>query len=135
MAPDRNALVSIAASVSPTEDPHRVMGAILQALGDVPHSVRSEGSRISVESSAPGNLDRLHDQLRDRRVRATARRRLLAGRSGRRTTVMLNRQAASVGVLVLCDDEKESPLGPIFLTIRSDDLDGVIQWLTEFPSG
>jgi predicted RNA binding protein with dsRBD fold (UPF0201 family) len=126
--------VHIEAELAPSEDPDKVLGALARVLGDVPHALRRERESIALESSDPGNLDRLRDQLRDRRVRGAARKRLLAGRSGNTTTIMLNRQAATVGVIALCDSEEESSLGPIFLTIVSEQLDRVIEWLTDYPA-
>lgn len=127
--------MSLEAKLSPSEDPQKVLEAMKSILGDVPHTVMEEGSLIRVESSAPESLDKLHDQLRDRHVRGAARRRFLTGRSGRRTTVMVNRQAAAAGVVALCDSEEESPLGPVFLTIQSRNLDELIQWLTDYEAG
>ena len=48
---------------------------------------------------------------------------------------MFNRQAAYAGVLALCGSEAESPLGPIYLRIDSQDLDDVIEWLTAYEPG
>ncbi len=135
MHPSTKASVKVEGRVSPSEDPLKVAGAMLNLLGEVKHSVEVGEGSVEVTSSDPAGLDKLHDQLRDRRVRGAARKRFLLGRSGDSTTVMMNRQAAAAGVVALCDSEEESPLGPLNLTIASDDLDAVIQWLTDFPSG
>jgi hypothetical protein len=135
LSPEFDAAVSLKAVVSPSEDSARVLRAIEFILGGVSCTVRETGNRILVESSADGCLDRLHDQLRDRQVRGVARKRFLSGRSGNKTTVMVNRQAAAAGVVALCDSEEESPLGPIYLTIESKRMDELILWLTDYPSG
>jgi hypothetical protein len=135
LRPEFDAVVSLEATVSPSEDPAKILGAMEGVLGGVPLTVREMEKRILVESSADGCLDRLHDQLRDRRVRGAARRRFLLGRSGNKTTVMVNRQAATAGVVALCDSEEESPLGPIYLTIVSKKMDELILWLTDYPPG
>jgi predicted RNA binding protein with dsRBD fold (UPF0201 family) len=123
------------ATVSPSEDPRKVLLAVRNVLGEAEFTVKEALGRITAESSAAGSLDRVHDQLRDRQVRGAARKRLLAGRSGNSATVLVNRQAATVGVVALCDHEAESPLGPIFLTIESEALDELIGWLTDYPAG
>jgi uncharacterized protein len=135
LRPRSSSSVTLGATLSPSEDPQRVLEAMKNVLGEVPHTVKEEENLIRVESSASESLDRLHDQLRDRHVRGAARRRFLAGRSGRRTTVMVNRQAAAAGIVALCDSEEESPLGPVFLTIESRDLDETIRWLTAYEVG
>ena len=83
----------------------------------------------------PKALLRIRDQLRDRHVRSAARRRLLLNREDDSTSLMLNRQAATAGVLVVCGSPEESPLGPIYLTIESKRLDDVIDWLTSYAEG
>jgi len=77
-------------------------------------------------------LRKIHDQLRDRHVRAAANRLLLRMRDGRRVTVLLNRQAATTGVVALCTSATESPLGPLVLEIESDTPERVVDWLTAY---
>ncbi len=127
--------VELRATVSPSEDPSKVLAAMRNVFGECDYAVEQGPDSIRLRSTSSRCLQKLHDQLRDRRVRGAARKRFLLGRSGDSTTVMMNRQAAAAGVVALCDSEEESPLGPLNLTIASDDLDAVIQWLTDFPSG
>lgn len=135
MQPEASVIVTLEGTVSPSEDSRKVAAAMASFFGEAKFSTE-EGERvIRMNSSDRRGLFRLHDQLRDRRVRGVARRRLLAGREGNQTTVILNRQAAAAGVLVLCDREDESPLGPFYLTLESSDLDRVIEWLTAYPGG
>lgn len=130
-----DARVVLKGTVAPSEDPQIVLNAMRNVLGEAEYKARETQRLIRVESSAPENLDRVHDQLRDRQVRGAARRRFYAGRSGNKTTVMINRQAAVAGVVALCDSEEESPLGPIYLTVESKSLDELIRWLTDYPVG
>ncbi len=81
------------------------------------------------------SLSHLRDQLRDRHVRAAARRLLLYSIKGGRAELMLNRQAAVAGVVVVCGSPEESPLGPIYLRLESDNLPAAIDWLTAYDSG
>lgn len=135
MRPELDFKVRLEATVALSEDPEKVLGAMLNVLGGVRHTQRVTKDRAVVESSDRWSLDKLHDQLRDRQVRGAARKRFLSGREGDRTTVMLNRQAATAGVFALCDNERESPLGPIYLTVDSRNLDALIEWLTAYPEG
>jgi predicted RNA binding protein with dsRBD fold (UPF0201 family) len=95
--------------------------------------LRIESDRIQFVSQDIESLRFLKDQFRDRRVRSAARRLLLSnrGKGSDETTLLLNKQAATVSIAALCDDPGESPLGPIVLRIRSKDLDAVVNWLTE----
>ena len=95
----------------------------------------SESSRqIRMTTDKPGSLDSLRNQLRDRHVRGAARRILLSELRGETTSLMLNRQAAAVGVVALCSDADQSPLGPIYATLESKNITAVIDWLTSYES-
>lgn len=131
-APDFKANLVLEATVSPSEDPERVSTAIRKVLGDAvcDASVSSRSARLSTED--PRALVHIRDQLRDRHVRAAARRQMLLNSSGRTASLMLNRQAAAAGVVALCGSPKESPLGPIYLTLRSEKIASAIDWLTAY---
>lgn len=133
--PEFSVRVSVEASVRPSEDPVKVRKAVENVLGECRHDVEEGPRTVKATSDDVASVRLLHDQLRDRHVRAAARRLLLAGREGDRTTLMLNRQAAYSGVLVLCGSEEESPLGPIYLTVESDRIDDAIEWLTAYAEG
>ncbi len=90
---------------------------------------------VRFSSTELESLAHLRDQLRDRHVRAAARRLLLDSTHDGRTELMLNRQAAVTGVVAVCGSPEESPLGPIYLRLESDHLDSAIDWLTAYDSG
>ncbi|MDA4119030.1 MAG: hypothetical protein OK436_00400 [Thaumarchaeota archaeon] len=123
------------AKISPSEDPDKVVGALEKILGQSTGDVSLRSSAVRTVTDDAKVLHRLRDQLRDRHVRSAARRRLLLNREKNSTSLMLNRQAATTGVLVVCGSPEESPLGPIYLTIESERLDDVIDWLTSYSEG
>lgn len=125
--------MTLEASVSPSEDPEKVAKAMGEVLGGPPDRTKKTQMSIMMESGAEG-LSKIHDQFRDRHVRATARRLALGSLQSGRFTLMLNRQAAYCGVIALCSSEEESTLGPIFLTVRSDAIDSVLGYLTDYVS-
>ena len=57
------------------------------------------------------------------------RRMLTDNRISNTTRFLLNKQAAVAGIVVVIEDESESPLGPIRVTIVCDELDNLIDWL------
>lgn len=135
MPPSFRVRVLLRAELSPSEDREKLLAAMTAVLGGTKGRAEQRGTTITVEHGSPECLYAMQDQLRDRQVRGAARRRLVAGASRGRTTVMVNRQAAAAGVIALCDAAEESPLGPIYLTIESRDLDDVIEWLAGPPPG
>jgi uncharacterized protein len=124
--------VELRATVSPSEDPRKVLAAMRQVFGDCDCSVDEGADSIRLRSGSSRCLQRLHDQLRDRHVRDAARRLMLASVEGRVLPLKLNRQAAAAGVLALCSSAVESPLGPLNLEIEADDPQKVVDWLTAY---
>ena len=57
------------------------------------------------------------------------RRMLEDNRAGDSTWFLLNKQAATSGIAVVIEDEQESPLGPIRVTLSCEELDTLIDWL------
>ena len=133
--PELPGRISLEATVSPTEDPDKVVGAMKNLMEGMPLAEDRGRLVVRMAYEKVGCLTRLRDQLRDRRVRAAARRLLLSKKKGNSTTLMLNRQAAAVGVAALCSSPDQSPLGPIYLTIDSNRLDDVIEWLAAYEAG
>jgi uncharacterized protein len=125
-------VVSLHAAVSPSEDPSKVLAAARNVLGDCAYEVEEAEGMVSLRSKELTCLQKIHDQLRDRHVRAAANRLLLRMRDGRRVTMLLNRQAATAGVVALCTSATESPLGPIMVEIETDTPDRLIEWLTVY---
>ena len=119
------------AQVKKTESKDKVAEAVSK-LFPGPGELRVEENKVQFVSDDIESLRFLRDQFRDRRVRAAARRVLLTGMKGesKQTFLLLNKQAATVGIAALCDDPRESQLGPISLRIRSENLERAIDWIT-----
>jgi len=124
--------ISLHATVSPSEDPDKVLAAARNILGDCVYEVEQRDGSLMLRSNEVSCLQKIHDQFRDRHVRAAANRLLLRMRDGRRITILLNRQAATAGVAALCTSATESPLGPLVLQIETDRPEAVIDWLTAY---
>ncbi|MDA4123108.1 MAG: hypothetical protein OK456_08025 [Thaumarchaeota archaeon] len=124
------------ATISPTEDKNKVLTAVTHLLGECAFIVEEGAGGLRIASEDPGCLRLIHDQLRDRHVRSAARRLMLKqGRLDNGLRLLFNRQAAFAGVVSLCSDGLESPLGPIIMEIESKDPDLLIDWLTPRPEG
>lgn len=127
--------VTLEATVSPSEDPARVTRALQNVFGEAQGEARTRDGSASMSTSDPRALSHIRDQLRDRHVRSAARRQLLLNTRGRTSRMLLNRQAAAAGVVVVCGSAEESPLGPIYATLESETLQAAIDWLTAYAEG
>ncbi len=133
--PDFLVKVTLEATLSPSEDPLKVAAAISGIAGSEPSAVELLPDTARFKSQDLQILSRIKDKLRDRHVRAAARRQLLVSSAGRSASMMLNRQAAAAGVVALCGTPEESPLGPIYVAIESERLGAAIDWLTAYEEG
>jgi len=122
--------VQICAIVHASEDLLKVSTAIKNISGNIEPSKRQESNNLVVwKFNSVKVLYNFYRKIRERQIVTAARRLLLRNREKDSTRVLLNRQAAFVGNIILCDEEGESPLGPIILKIESPLLMQVIDWL------
>jgi len=130
--PEPKAKLALKATVSPSEDAAKVLQAMKNVLGDAQCEVATDSRSARLSTEDPRAMVHIRDQLRDRHVRSAARRQMLLKSSGHSTALMLNRQAATAGVVAICGGPDESPLGPIYLTLESENIDATVDWLTAY---
>ena len=75
------------------------------------------------------SLTKIYETMRTRRTKSAYRRHLMRNMTEDSTWFYLNKQAAFANAVVLCDDESESPLGPIKIVLHSKNIDDVIDCL------
>jgi predicted RNA binding protein with dsRBD fold (UPF0201 family) len=120
--------LKVEAAVNPSEDQNKV----IDAIGNVIQYFFPEASyksRIVGKATGSESLATIFEQVRSRAAMGVLRRILLDNRVGETTWFLLNKQAASAGIAVFIEDDQESPLGPIRVTIRCGELDSLIDWL------
>ncbi len=114
-------------SVLASEDPDLVVGALKAVLDGA--DAECNGNTAQAVSDTSASLARIRRTVQSRASGRAWRRRLRLNTDGDSTWVYLNKQAAAAGVIALCSEADESPLGPITLSIRAGDIEGVIDWL------
>ncbi|MDE1858640.1 MAG: hypothetical protein KGI26_06220 [Thaumarchaeota archaeon] len=127
--------LTLKATVAPSEDPEKVAGALGKVVGLGPEAASVSQKWARLVTTDAKSLEHVRDQLRDRHIRSAARRQLILNKTRASSSLLLNRQAAAVGVVAVCGGPLESPLGPIYLTLSSEKLDGAIDWLTAYEGG
>ena len=127
--------VTFEATLAPSEDPKKVLDAMRSIFVENAVPTEKSSRMIKLVSEEASSLDVLRNQLRDRHIRGAARKLLLSELKGDSTSLMLNRQAATVGVVAVCSNADQSPLGPIYATINSKQIATVIDWLSAYEEG
>jgi predicted RNA binding protein with dsRBD fold (UPF0201 family) len=114
--------------VNPSENVQKVIDAIENIFTRCSPEL-SFRSRVVGRAVGSDSLSILYEQVRSRSAMGVLRRMLLDNRAGDSTWFLLNKQAATSGIAAIIEDQQESPLGPIRVTINCEELDKVIDWL------
>ncbi|NHJ49398.1 MAG: hypothetical protein FK733_16530 [Asgard group archaeon] len=117
----------------PTEDPKKIGTALKNIIqGAVQKETIGNDIYLFIESKEPRVLDQLFELLRQQRILDVARKTLRNGIVENSTYFYINKQVAFIGKINFCDEEGESPLGPIRIEIEYKNIDQLIDWLTPF---
>jgi len=128
--PELSCSVEVFCSINPSEDLQKIETAILNIFPDI--EINKNKMQITGISKKIESLSRIFEIIHNRRIKTAYRRILNQNLSGTSTWFYLNRQAAYVDVIALCNEEDESPLGPIEIILDSKQIEQVIDWLTSF---
>lgn len=117
----------------PTEKQEKIIQALGTILaGEV--KTKNYGKEIYLykESKKHKDLERFYELVRQQRILDVARKTLRKSIVGNSTIFFINKQVAFVGKINFCDEEGESPLGPIRIEIEYKDIEHLIDWLTPY---
>lgn len=125
--PDVACKIEAYGAVNPSEDPEKVKIAISNVILDSDYEYK-EGS-IKAISRDLHSLSRIQETIQSRKVNRVYRRQMRLHTKGDTTWFYLNKQAAYVNVVAICDEAEESPMGPIKIILHSMNLERIIDWL------
>lgn len=115
------------AAVSPSEDPEKIRTALSNVILDASYEYK-DGS-IKAVSRDLKSLSKIQDTIRRRKVNRVYRRQMRFNQDRDSTWFYLNKQAAYVDVVAICDEASESPMGPIKVILHSRNVDKLVDWL------
>ena len=124
---DYNVELKVETVLNPSEDPEKVRKCILNVANGC-HPTEKSGA---MEATCTGILSLHHIRvgIRSKSSSAVLRKLLEWNRKGNLSWFYLNKQAAYSCVISLVERYEESPLGPIKVTITSNNLDKIMEWL------
>lgn len=115
------------AVLNPSEDPRRVLEAVLNMMPGCEGSIRERAAEVHSGNTA--DLDTIRESLASRQALGGLRRNMVGNMRSNATGFLLNRQAAYAGVAAVCDTPEESPLGPIEIEIESRRIEELTEWV------
>ena len=120
--------IQIFCSINPSEDPDKVKTAVNNIFPDV--ELETSDTEISGTTNNFSVLSQISKSIHEKNVKNTYQRILKKNNDGESTWFYLNKQAAFVNTVALCSEANESSLGPIKIILRSNDIEQVIDSVT-----
>ena len=127
-APSVKCKIEILCAVNPSEDPKKVETTILNIFS--PCEIDNEKLSIVGKSNNLNSLEKVQDSVHSMQSQRIYRRTLEKNMENNSSWFYLNKQAAFVNKVAICEESDESPLGPIKVILTSTNLDRIITWLT-----
>lgn len=126
MRPAGTCTIRASCDILVSEDPD----IVAHALETVLDSTKARCGKSSAEATAGSSaaLGKIREVVHSRASTRAWRKRLRTNADEDSTWVYLNKQAAASGVIALCEEADESPLGPITLSIKADNIEAIIDW-------
>lgn len=119
--------IEIFTPINPSEDPKKVESAILNIFPDCKLSL--DQFSLKGVSKHLYSLEKIHEFIHSTQSQRIYRRTLEKHLENNFTWFYLNKQAAFVDKIAICENSDESPLGPIKIVLTSPKIDKIIEWL------
>jgi len=125
--PNTNCKIDIFCPVNPSEDPEKVKQAVANIF---PYSIiKNENFSIHAQSKELRSLEKIYETIHKNKSQKIYIRNLENNLENNTTWFLLNKQAAFVDKIVICEEPEESPLGPIKVTLTSSNIDAILDWI------
>jgi len=125
--PNISCKIEILSSINSSEDPKKIETAILNIFPDA--KIKTDNFSIISNSKDLHLLEKIYDVIHSNQSQKIYQRQLEKNLENDSTWFYLNKQAAFVGTIALCEEAEESPLGPIKVILTSSNIDRIIDWL------
>jgi len=126
-SPNISCRIEIFSLINPSEDPKKIETAILNIFPNT--KIKTDNFSITSNSKDIHLLEKIYDAINSNQSQKIYQRQLEKNLENDSTWFYLNKQAAFVGTIALCEEAEESPLGPIKVTLTSSNIDKIIDWL------
>ena len=127
---DIDCKISAYCAINPSEDIDKIRTAVSNVLIDMDEKI--VGNSLIANSNNYESLSKIYEIIRAKNIKKVYRRNLRQNIVDDSTWFYLNKQAAFANVIALCDEDNQSPLGPIKIVLQSKDIRDVIDWLVPY---
>ena len=126
-SPNISCKIEIFSSINTSEDTKKIETAILNVFPNA--KLKTNNFSIISNSKDLHLLEKIYDVIHSNQLQKIYQRQLEKNLENDSTWFYLNKQAAFVRTVALCEEAEESPLGPIIVILTSSNIDRIIDWL------
>jgi predicted RNA binding protein with dsRBD fold (UPF0201 family) len=125
--------VFVETAIYPTESEENVKAAVNNVLSNTAISIKPslKGSTLTALAKGQDSLIKLRNLLSNDRIRDASRKLFFKSIRGNMISFCLNKQVAFAGHVSFSEETAESPLGPIRVSIETENPQRLIEWLAE----
>ena len=125
--PSLSCKIEMFCTVNPSESIEKIEKAISNIF---PYSIINNSNlTIHAQSKELRSFEKIYQFIHNNKLQKNYLRSLEDHLQDDTTWFYLNKQAAFVEQIAICEESDESPLGPIKVTITSSNIDAIIDWL------
>ena len=125
--PSLSCKIEMFCAVNPSESIEKIEIAISNIF---PYSIiKNNNFSINAQSKELRSFEKIYQFIQNNKLQKNYLRSLEDNLQGNTTWFYLNKQAAFVEQIAICEESDESPLGPIKVTISSSNIDAIIDWI------
>ena len=125
--PNINCKIQVVSAVNPSGDAEKIKNSISNILPCC--NILSENSSIIAESNDVQSLEKIYESVYSTKSQRVLQRQLDKHIDKNSTWFYLNKQAAFVDRVIVCEDADESPLGPLKIILTSSNIERIIDML------
>ena len=125
--PSLSCKIEMFCTVNPSESIEKIEKIISNIF---PYSIINNNNlTIHAQSKELRSFEKIYQFIHNNKLQKNYLRSLEDHLQDDTTWFYLNKQAAFVEQIAICEESNESPLGPIKVTITSSNIDAIIDWL------
>ena len=125
--PSLSCKIEMFCTVNPSESIEKIEKAISNIF---PYSIINNNNlAIHAQSKELRSFEKIYQFIHNNKLQKNYLRSLEDHLQDDTTWFYLNKQAAFVEQIAICEESDESPLGPIKVTLTSSNIDAIIDWL------